>query len=143
VLVNEMGSVSPDGKWVSAWTAEPNDPNHSGNFAINTQDLTFVHPCPSCGFGWSPDGRTLVVVTDPLGKLNTTSVREGSKTILVSLKPGEDLPKVPPGGWQSAADFQGYKVREFEGIGEPSPDGTSFVAPRRSSHRNLFKIPLE
>ena len=143
VQVNEIGSVSPDGKWVSAWTQDPNDPNHSSYFAINTQDFTFVHPCPSCGFSWSADGRSFMVVTDPLGRLNVTSIRAGSKTILVSLKPGEDLPTIPPGGWQSAADFKGYKVREFDGIGQPSPDGTSYVFPRRSSHRNLFRISLQ
>jgi Tol biopolymer transport system component len=143
VLVNEIGAVSPDGKWVSAWTQNPTDPNHSGYFAINAQDFSFVQPCPSCGFTWSANGRRFIVITDPLGKLTTTSVRVGTKTIVVLLRPGEDMPKIPPGGWQSAADFKGYKVQEFDGIVEPSPDGESFVAPRRSSHRNLFRIPLQ
>ena len=102
VPINEMGSASPDGKWVFAWTQYPTDPNHSGNFAINTQDGSVVAPCPGCDAGWTSNGRYLVVFTDPLLKRTTSSVRADVKTLVVALKPGEDLPKIPPGGWQSA-----------------------------------------
>ncbi|HEV2113015.1 MAG TPA: WD40 repeat domain-containing protein, partial [Terriglobales bacterium] len=142
VLVNELDGVSPNGKWVTAWTQDPADPNHSGNFAINTQDGSFVRPCQACGIYWSPDGHYLVVFSDPLDRTTSTVVRDQTQTLVISLKPGEDLPKIPAGGWQSAADFKGYKVQQFSGIAIPSPGGHGYVYPKRTAHRNLFRIPL-
>jgi len=141
LLVNELGGASPDGKWVSAWMQDPHDPNHSGNFAVNTQDLSVIGPCPSCGLYWSQDQRYLLVFSDPLGRRGPGQ-RGGAKTLLVSLKPGEDLPSVPTDQWQSPAGFKGYKVQQIDGVAVPSPQGSGYAYPKRSAHRNLYRIPL-
>ena len=59
------------------------------------------------------------------------------------LKPGVDLPTIPPGGWQRYADLKALNVRVIDGIAVPGRDENSYAVLRRTYHRNLYRIPLQ
>jgi serine/threonine protein kinase len=134
--VHELNSISPDGKWISAWAQDPANPKHSGTFAINTQDGHAVEVCPSCYVFWTGDGRSLAIVADFLG-------RGAEKTYIVPLKAGEDLPRLPEGGWQTEADLGPRGVRVIDKRAFPAPGGQGYAFLEQSFHRNLYRIPLQ
>lgn len=133
--VNQLNSISPDGKWVSAWAQNPADPRHSGDVAINTQDGHAAEICPSCPVSWSADGRSLAIGSDFISR--------AEKTYIVSLASGTDLPSLPAGGFQDAADLVARGARVIDGSAFPAPGGQGYAFLRRSYHRNLYRIPLQ
>jgi Tol biopolymer transport system component len=134
--VHELQRISPDGKWVFAWTQNPTDPNHAGYYAINTEDGHAVEMCSYCGVSWTLDGRSLVLIAD-------FSHLGASKTYLIPLQAGESLPRVPAGGWNTEAELKSYKPRVIDRGVVPAPGGSGYAFFQRARHRNLYRIPLQ
>ncbi|MGH9651778.1 MAG: TolB family protein, partial [Terriglobales bacterium] len=136
--VHELQNISPDGKWVSAWAPDPADPKHSGIFVVNTQDGHAAPVCSSCGqllVYWTADGRSLVLVT-----LFSPGVE---RTYVLPLKAGEDLPRLPAGGWRTLADLRSSGARVINKLALPLPGGQGYAFLQPSFRRNLYRIPLQ
>ena len=133
--VHELNSISPDGRWVSAWAQNPADPRHSGTIAINTQDGHVVVICPSCFVSWTVDGRSVAIMSDFLSR--------AEKTYVVPLAAGENLPRLPAGGFQAGTELGLRGVRVIDGPAFPAPGGQGYAFLRRTFHRNLYRVPLQ
>ena len=134
--VHELERISPDGKWISAWAQTPADPKHSSHFAINTQDGHAVEVCPSCYVFWTGDGSSLGMISDFLSP-------GVEKTYVMPLIAGEDLPRLPQGGWQTLADLGPRGVSVIDKYAFPAPGRQGYAFLQQSFHRNLYRIPLQ
>jgi len=134
--LHELHGISRDGKWISAWTQDASDSRHSSYFAISTENGQQVPICGFCFASWGASGRSLAVISNIF-------VSGSAKTYIFPLKPGEDLPPMPPGGWQHFLELKATKARVIDAPAVPAPDEQSYALLRRSYHRNLFRIPLQ
>ena len=134
-VLHELHGISRDGKWISAWTQDLSDPRHSSYFATNTENGQQVPICGFCFASWGASGRSLAVISNIF-------VSGSAKTYIFPLKPGEDLPPMPQGGWQHFLELKATKARVIDAPAMPAPDEQSYALLRRSYHRNLFRIPL-
>ena len=133
--VHELMAISPDGKWVSAWSWNGIDRNGSTYAAINTQDGHTVEICDNCGLYWSSDARTVAFISDVFSTGD-------EKTYFVPLKPGQDLPKLPPHGVRTIPELMALKAKTIDAPAVPAPRGEGYVFARHEHHRNLYRIPL-
>lgn len=131
-------AVSPDGRWVSAET-----PTQFG--------ATMVYPaggdaptliCRSCNppqgtdivparLSWTPDGRFLYLIL-------------AGSTFAIPLKPGQMLPPIPAGGFQSkeaVAALPGARLISQESV-FPGPNPSIYAFTRVSTHRNIYRVPV-
>ena len=134
--LHELVGISRDGKWVSAWAQDPSDVRRSTYFAVSTENGQAIPICAFCFARWGVSGRSLVV-------LSSLFVSGSEKTFIIPLKPGADLPTIPPGGWQRFADLKAANARVIDGIAVPGRDEHSYAVLRRTYHRNLYRIPLQ
>jgi hypothetical protein len=72
----------------------------------------------------------------------------GGKTLAFELRPGKELPVLPPSGLKSAEDMKGLKAAaEFDmtgkGVFAPGPNPSIYAYTRVIVQRNLYRIPLE
>jgi hypothetical protein len=87
---------------------------------------------------WSLDGKALYLV------VQQSSLTDPGKTRVVSLQPGEMLPKLPPSGMRALDEpelFPGSYLIDASAI-SPGPDPSVYAYVKTTIHRNLFRIPL-
>jgi len=81
---------------------------------------------------WSLDGRTSFLI----GR---------RRTYAIPLAPGEDLPRLPAGGFHSDEEMArlpgARRIDEQEVVPGPSADVYAFY--RRTTQRNLYRIPIQ
>lgn len=133
--VNNLQSVSPDGRWLIAFAPIGACGAETGTFAVSVDDGKQLCVCPGfCRARWGPDGRSFYV-----------TFGEG-KTLAIPLAEGTSLPAFPGTGIKSAevSLFRGSVVLD-QGTGTvmaPGLDLLSYAYVKRTTHRNLFRIPL-
>jgi Tol biopolymer transport system component len=131
-------AVSPDGRWISAET-----PSQFG--------ATMVYPagggpptliCGSCNppqgtdmvpprLSWTADGRFLFLIL-------------AGATFAIPLPPGQVLPPIPAGGFQSkeaVAAVPGARLISEESV-YPGPDPSIYASMKVSTHRNIYRVPV-
>jgi Tol biopolymer transport system component/tRNA A-37 threonylcarbamoyl transferase component Bud32 len=131
--------VSPDGKWLAAWTGTSVVVYPAGGGSP-----TVV--CTSCG---SAGGENRAV-TPPLvswsrdGNFLYAYGRTGSRVYALPLRPGQILPPLPASGLGSlddAAALPGARLipqpRAFMGA-----NPAVYAFPRVTTHRNIYRIPV-
>ena len=137
--VDFLLSVSPDGAWlvVRTGTAPGAGPSQVDLAVPTTPSASPVRLCyASCEVDWTADGRSLVV---RLADASSTSL---SRTLVVRLRDGETLPRIPPAGIRSETDFPEVNVLKIDGAVYPD-DGASVTASvRRATQRNIYRVPL-
>jgi len=94
-----------------------------------------VEICDDCGLYWSSDGRTVAFISDIFSTGD-------EKTYFVPLKPGQDLPKLPPHGVRTIPELMALKAKTIDAPAVPAPRGEGYVFARHEHHRNLYRIPL-
>jgi hypothetical protein len=72
----------------------------------------------------------------------------GGRVVAVGLPPGEDLPVLPASGLTSMEDFKNLNVlADIDLTGKagfvPGPTPSIYAYARRTTQRNLFRIPLD
>jgi sugar lactone lactonase YvrE len=134
---NFLYDISPDGKWVAAWVGS----SVAFHPVEGGQSIVL---CPSCATAgeenrgvtpslvrWSRDGRFLY--------LHSTPTRQ---TYALALRPGEVVPRLPPGGFPQMADAA--KALGAEPIADQrafvSSDPATYAFPRVATHRNIYRI---
>jgi Tol biopolymer transport system component len=131
-------AVSPDGRWISAET-----PTQFG--------ATMVYPagggpptliCGGCNppqgtdmvparLRWTPDGRFIHLIF-------------AGSTFAIPLPPGQMLPPIPAGGFQSkeaVAVLPGARLISQESV-YPGPNPSIHAFMKVSTHRNIYRVPV-
>ena len=124
-----MLSVSPDGRWISAYTPLPGD----GQVIAQILSLDGRPPIPlgETDFGWLP-GAVWIGGAD------------GKTTYIVPLPAGQVLPRIPQQGFRSdeeIARLPGARRVDAQPLAPgPSPDVYAFY--RGVTQRNLQRVPI-
>ena len=90
-----------------------------------------------CDVDWTRDGRAMYFYW--------SSAKGGSesRTYVVPLIRGSDLPKLPSTGFQSETELRKAAVQVLERAASPGPNSSSYSFSKRISHWNLYRIPLQ
>jgi hypothetical protein len=88
-----------------------------------------------CEVEWSRDSKVLYFYW--------RSFMGNSRTYVVPIPHGSDLPKLPPSGFQSEKELRTAATQVLEGNASPGPDSSRYTFSRITSHRNLYRIPLQ
>ena len=138
--VTYLYSISPDGKWLAIWVG----------LALRvvsvdgTRQLQICDPCATAGgedrgitppmVSWSRDQRFVYLHLPILSR----------ETIALPLQAGEILPPIPAAGIKNVAEAQRVRPgrvlsqeRAFAGA-----DPSTFVYPRVTTHRNIYRVPV-
>lgn len=93
--------------------------------------------CALCEVDWMPNGRSLVIRFTP------ADPAAPGRTFLVALESGSMLPRWPAHGIRSRDDLNQLRIaREVEGWIYPSDTGSTYVFARRTTQRNIHRVPL-
>ncbi len=133
-----VGTVSPDGEWISGATAES---GHFVLFSLRGRPPVVVYPSSqSCRLRWSRDG-TRIYLSVQYGQ---ASAFGSGRTYVLPTAPGTSLPRVPRGGYTSEAELaavRGVEILPYGDVGAAtSPD--TYVFSKITPTRNLFRITL-
>jgi serine/threonine protein kinase/Tol biopolymer transport system component len=139
-------SISPDGEFVlvvGAFVAAQNasEDDWVGLVAYPTKGGTPVRICsPPCSARWTNDGKFFDIVL----RLRTMGAAEEWKTYTIVLKPGQVLPAFPSFGVESESDLRALPVVQKTATRgrAPSPRPYVYAFIQKSTHRNLYRIPL-
>jgi serine/threonine protein kinase/Tol biopolymer transport system component len=130
-----LGTVSPDGKWIS---------NQGAGNVMAAISTTGDRPVPilpgTSRLRWSPDG-TRVYVAVQYGE---ASAFGNGRTYVLPLEKGAVLPPAPPDGFRSEAELAALPGVEILPHGDvaPGPSPGSYAFSRTTTTRNLYRIPL-
>ena len=149
--IQQLQSVSPDGRWAMAGVVPPESHGESNStaMAVPLEGGAPVTVCDVCSFGfglarwsapllsWSLDGKSVYVSLRPFPFGST-------KTALIPVKSGEP-PLSFTKGFSSEADFAKIPGARLISQADVYPGMTAgkFVSMRRSTKANLFRIYLE
>jgi len=149
--IQQLQSVSPDGRWAMAGVTPPENHGESNSIAmaVPLEGGPPITVCDVCSFGfglarwsaplmsWSLDGKSVYVSLRPFPFGST-------KTALIPVKPGEP-PLSFTKGFSTEADFAKIPGARLIGQADVYPGISSgkFVSMRRSMKANLFRIYLE
>jgi serine/threonine protein kinase len=140
--LNEVIDISPDGNWIVGWGQDPTDPSHSTDLAVNTQDgrrvvLNRGSSYLYMGASWARDGRSFTVTEMGRGA-NGIDI---PKSYVFALNAGNQLPDVPKGGFDESnlPKTSAQAIDETVVLGR---DRRTYAFVRRTTHRNLFRVPL-
>ncbi len=128
-----LWTVSPDGRWISAWAPLPgNGPSSGQAFPLDGKPPVSVG---WVGFGWSSPGLPKNVGFVPFF---------GNATYIVPLAPDQILPRIPAGGFRSEDEIArlpgARRIPAWPVAFGPSPDVYAFY--RGTIQRNLYRIPI-
>ncbi len=130
-----FSAVSPDGKWAAGLIAG-DDPEHLWRVvALPLDGGAPVTICTAgCLVAWSQDAKYLLVWSFGMGN---------PVTAVLPIPPGRPLPPLPPSGiltQEGLAKLRGMRV--FPDSVVLAPGGVTYAYPKRTVHRNLYRIPL-
>ena len=119
-------SVSPDGRWIIAWAPLPgNGPPLAQAFPLDGGPPIPIGPFHF--LSWSLDGRSMLM-----------------GPYIVPLRPGEALPPIPAGGFQSQDEIgrlPGAHRIDADGVVR-GPSAGVYAFYRGTIQRNLYRIPI-
>lgn len=130
--ISLVKSISPDGRWLVVVAGE-----------------AFVHPIGGgpllrlggdMDVGWTADRRHLWISMGDGGMRRMAT----GKTYLIPLAPGQMLPTIPAGGFQSRAEIArlpGARVIDVADVAFAQTLDV-YAFSRETTHRNLYRIPL-
>lgn len=88
-----------------------------------------------CEAEWSRDGKVIYFFWN--------SFAGNARTYVLPIIPGSDLPKLPKSGFQSEKELRTVATQVLEGAVSPGPDSSRYTFSKETSHRNLYRIPLQ
>ncbi len=131
--VLDLGGVSPDGRWIEAWSPLPgNRPAAQQVFPLGGGSPVVIGG--TTWLQWSPAGDSLWLSGGAIAD---------DRTYIVPLRQGKALPRIAAGGFRSeeeVARLPGARRRDGAGVPGPTPDVYAFY--RGTTQRNLYRIPV-
>jgi len=133
-------SVSPDGRWVTAFKPEASEGSSVDTVVIPVRGGAYKKICSDLCFPrWSPDAKFLYIGLQD--NFTTTG-----KTLVIPLSPGGSLSELPTTGIGIRSADGWVKLpgmREIErGRVFPGSDPSTYLFEKTDLQRNLFRIPL-
>jgi Tol biopolymer transport system component len=127
--------ISPDERFI----AERRNVNPDNNWmqvdAVPTSGGAPVPLCSGwCGVDWARDGKAMYFYW--------MSSWSNVRTYVVPISGGADLPNLPKTGFQSEDELRALHVPEIDAAASPGPNHLSYSFSKRSSHWNLYRLPL-
>jgi eukaryotic-like serine/threonine-protein kinase len=132
-VVDKFG-VSPDGKWAALVVPEAKDDFTTATKLVPVDGGDPVLVCRGyCYFNWDLDQKFIYV-----------HFRDVSRTYAVPLRPGTPIPAVPVEGILSEDEIVKIRgVRVIKADVESPIDPETYTFTRRTTRRNLYRIPLQ
>jgi serine/threonine protein kinase/Tol biopolymer transport system component len=131
----DMGSTSPNGRWVVALAKGPDDEHQSVINAYPVDGGPSLSLCNGfCDAHWDISGKFLYLTFKSNGDLNTYAL---------PVDPARGIPAFPPGGITTAADLKAEKGLIVIPKEIDSGAGTNLYSyTRENTRRNIYRIPL-
>jgi serine/threonine protein kinase len=134
--ISQIQGVSPDGRWVIAWTGATIAYPVEGGAPVRLfgSDLRLK---------WSADSRFLFMMASA-GQTGPSLPSATGHTYVVPLAPGQMLPSVANGGFRSVDEIvrlPGVRVIDTADL-SPGPTPDIYALSRETTQRNLYRIPL-
>jgi len=127
-----LGAVSPDGRFIEAWTASDNDRSATQLFPLSGGT-----PVSIAGFislTWASRGDVVSVSGGPISE---------GRSYVIPLRAGEVLPPMPVGGLRSERDVaQLPGARKVDAVVVPGASPDEYASYRATTQRNLYRIPI-
>ena len=130
----DVGSVSPDGRWVVAATSGPDEEHPYAIVAIPLQGGGTVPLCLAlCDPRWDASGRLLFLAF----------AQQAERTNYGLPVTGSGLPVLPPGGFTDVTAVSKLKgiVAVHERL-DSALNGSVYAFVRSTTRRNIYRIPL-
>jgi Tol biopolymer transport system component len=134
--IDHTFGISPDERFVMAYrTRSWERDDWSDAEAVPLAGGPWIPLCSEwCDVNWARDNKVMYCYySSPTGN---------SRTYVVPIPPGSDLPKLPEGGFQSEKELRAVATQVLEGNASPGPDSSRYTFSKETSHRNLYRIPL-
>jgi eukaryotic-like serine/threonine-protein kinase len=130
-----VSGISPDERFVIVVRTLSREDNWWDIEAVPVAGGPWVPLCAGwCEPDWSRDGKVMYFYW--------RSFTGDSRTYVVPVPRGSDLPKLPSSGFQSEKELRTIATQVLEGNVSPGPDSSRYTFSKETSHRNLYRIPL-
>jgi hypothetical protein len=137
--VSVLGTVSPDGEWLSAFSSVT---NHATLYSSSGRDPLPLFPVSQPSrLRWSFDG-TRAYLAVQHGQLSAFGI---GRTYVLPLAKGSVLPPIPAGGFRTEAEIAALPGVEVLPHGDLALGSSPsvYAYSRVTAARNLYRIPLE
>ncbi len=127
--------ISPDERFVAVHRPLNREDNWSDVEAVPVAGGPWIPLCSGwCDVDWSRDGKVMYFYW--------RSFTGNSRTYVVPVIHGSDLPTLPNSGFQSEKELRTVATQVLEGAISSGPDSSRYTFSKETSHRNLYRIPL-
>jgi Tol biopolymer transport system component len=131
-----LSGISPDERFVVVVRALNREDNWWDVEVVPVAGGPWVPLCSGwCEADWSRNGKVM--------NFYWHSFTGNSRTYVVPIAHGSDLPSLPNSGFQSEKELRTVAAQVLEGAISPGPDGSRYTFSKESSHWNLYRIPLK
>jgi eukaryotic-like serine/threonine-protein kinase len=128
--------ISPDERFVVVYRTLEREDNWVEAHAVPLAGGPWIPLCSGwCEAEWSRDGKVMYFYW--------RSFTGNSRTYVVPIPHGSELPKLPASGFQSEKELSAVATQVLEGNASPGPDSSRYTFSKIIAHRNLYRIPLE
>jgi eukaryotic-like serine/threonine-protein kinase len=134
--IDHAFGISPDERYVAVYRTLNQEDNWVDAEAVPVAGGPWVPLCSGwCDVNWAPDGKVMYFFE--------SSFTGNSRTYVVPIPRGSDLPKLPKSGFQSEKELRAAATQVLEGNIVPGPDSSRYTFSKGTSHRNLYRIPIQ
>jgi Tol biopolymer transport system component len=128
--------ISPDERFVVVHRTLSREDNMWDAEAVPVAGGPSVPLCSDwCDANWAHDGKVMYFYW--------RSFSGNTRTYVVPIPQGSDLPKLPSSGFQSEKQLRAVATQVMEGSVSPGPDSSRYTFSKETSHRDLYRIPLQ
>jgi eukaryotic-like serine/threonine-protein kinase len=134
--IDHAFGISPDERYVAVYRTLEREDNRVDAEAVPVTGGPWIPLCSGwCTVSWAPDGKVMYFFQH--------SFTGNAQTYVVPIHHGSDLPKLPKSGFQSERELRAAATQVLEGNVVPGPDSSHYTYSKGTSHRNLYRIPLQ
>lgn len=127
--------ISPDERFAVVYRAVDKEEKWDEADAVPLAGGPWIPICSGlCEALWTRDGKIIYFFWD--------SFTGNAHTYVVPLPHGSDLPKLPRSGFQSEKELRAIATQVLEGNASPGPDSSRYTFSKKTTTRNLYRIPL-
>jgi eukaryotic-like serine/threonine-protein kinase len=128
--------ISPDERFAVVYRAVDREDKWDEAEAVPLAGGPSIPICSAlCEAEWARDGKVMYFYW--------RSFTGNSRTYVIPIPLGGDLPKIPASGFQSEKELRAVAAQVLEGNASPGPDSSRYTFSKKTTRRNLYRIPLQ